>query len=63
MMIGTIATFRIADRFTRIWVGSGSSPPRPSNIFANIGTMNSSMPMTARIAMHEDDDRVGHRAT
>ena len=36
-------------------------PPRSLNIFANTGTMNSSMPMTATMAMHEHDDRVGHR--
>ena len=36
---------------TRICVGSGSSEPRSSNIFWKIGTMNSSMPNTARIAM------------
>jgi hypothetical protein len=39
------------DRTTRNWVGSGSSPPRSANIFSKIGTMNSSMPMTATIAM------------
>ncbi len=46
------ATNTIAsDRKTRTLVGAGSSPPRESNIAANVGTMNSSMPTTARIAM------------
>ena len=36
---------------TSTLVGAGSSPPRVSNMLANVGTMNSSMPMTARIAM------------
>ena len=41
----------MCDMMTSIWVGAGSSPPRSSNIFAKIGTMNSSMPMTARMAI------------
>ena len=34
-------------------VGAGSVPPRSLNILANTGTMNSSMPMTATIAMQK----------
>jgi hypothetical protein len=36
---------------TRILVGAGSSPPSVLNMAAKTGTMNSSMPITARIAM------------
>ena len=41
-------------------VGRGSVPPSPSNIFAKTGMMNSSMPVTARMAMTKHHDRVGH---
>ncbi len=40
-----------SDRNTRTFVGAGSSPPSESNMPANTGTMNSSMPTTARMAM------------
>ena len=45
--------FTIVDIMTRTRVGAGSSPPSVLNMFANTGTMNSSMPITARIAMQK----------
>ena len=36
---------------TRIWVGSGSSPPIEVNIFSKIGTMKAIMPITASTAI------------
>ena len=42
---------RTSDRKISTRVGAGSVPPRSSNSFEKIGTMNSSMPIEARIAM------------
>ena len=39
-----------SDRTTSTWVGSGSSPPRPSNIASKTGTMKTSMPTRMRMA-------------
>ncbi len=43
--------FIMLDKWTRICVAQGRLPPRSLNICSKIGTMNSSMPTTARIAM------------
>ena len=43
--------FSTDDMNTRARVGAGSWAPMSWNIFAKIGTMKSSMPMTARIAI------------
>ncbi len=48
---GTPPIFSTDDRNTSARVGAGSWAPMSWNIFAKIGTMNSSMPMTARIAI------------
>ncbi len=49
-MISGIDFFSNADSATRTRVGSGSSPPRPSNICENTGTMNSNMAVIEMIA-------------
>ena len=51
MISGMIVIFSACDIHMRICVGSGSFPPRLENIPAKTGTMNSSIPAVARIAM------------